>query len=68
MEELIYILPFDLHGIEIVVTILIVALVLFSIVMRLLKVPQKLMVIATGALAMAAYMAFQTDGPVRSNP
>ena len=68
MEELIYILPFDLHGIEIVVTILIVALVLFSIVMRLLKVPQKLMVIATGALAMAAYMAFQTDGPSPVQP
>lgn len=63
MEELIYILPFDLYGIEIAVTILIVALVLFSIVLRLLKVPQKLMVIATGALAMVAYMAFQTEGP-----
>ncbi|MBI0141526.1 hypothetical protein H3U94_11675 [Bartonella sp. W8125] len=68
MEELIYILPFDLHGIEIVVTILIIALVLFSIVMRLLKVPQKLMVIATGALAMSAYMAFQTEGPSPIQP
>ena len=68
MEELIYILPFDLHGIEIVVTILIVGLVLFSIVMRLLKVPQKLMVIATGALAMSIYMTFQTDGPSPIQP
>lgn len=63
MEELIYILPFNLYGIEITVTILIIALVLFSIILRLLKVPQKLMVIATGALAMVAYMAFQTEGP-----
>lgn len=68
MEELIYILPFDLYGIEITVTILIVALVLFSIILRLLKVPQKLMVIATGALAMVAYMAFQTEGPSPVQP
>ena len=63
MEEIIYKLPFDLYGTEIIITFFIVALVLFSIVLRLLKVPQRLMVIITGALAMVIYMSFQVEGP-----
>lgn len=61
MEELIYILPFDEYGTAISVSLIIIALIIFSFIMRVLKIPQKLMVIFTGALAMMALYAFQSD-------
>lgn len=61
MEELIYILPFDEYGTAISVSLIIIALIIFSFIMRILKIPQKLMVIFTGALAMMALYAFQSD-------
>lgn len=68
MEEIIYYLPFNIYGTEIIVTFIIVALVLFSIALRLLKVPQRLMVIVIGALAMLIYMSFQVEGPSPYQP
>lgn len=68
MEEFIYILPFDQYGYIITIFIIVCALVLFSILMRVLKIPQKFMVIFTGALAMMVLFTFQIDNinPVQS--
>lgn len=68
MEELIYLLPFDAYSNEVIIAVIIIGLIIFATVLRLLRVPQTLMVIAVGAVAMTAYMSFQVDGPSPYQP